>query len=270
MRALRQALLTISLVLCATATFAHEVTGVRLRTTPATRVPSMTTPLPEARARLSKEPVLPPSTMPVLPTDIRTLNCGDDGVPAAENTLILNPLDAAGTIYAPVADADSLDIQSVSFAVFDGGASYPGTIAVDFWQAAPADQLEFVAGVDVTIDTDPGTQGDTYDVDLSSFGIRTNNELMVLLSDPNASAGKAIYPAGDSSPTCFDGTNFCSVLLDGSGGGLYLYGTTDSSACPSTQTNIILFDVVVEVQVDAVTVGVDTPSFGLLKSRYGH
>ncbi len=209
-------LLFISLVFLTAPALAHEPSGVRLRTTPAARIPALTQMHPEARARLSKEPVLPPMAAPALPADLRALNCGNDGVPSAENTLILNPLDAAGTIYAPQANADSLDIQSVTFAVFDGGADYPGTIAVDFWQAAGADQLEFVAGADVTIPTNPGITGDTYDVDLSSLNIHTNNSLMVLLSDPNAAVGKAIYPAGDSTPSCFNGTDFCSVLLDGS------------------------------------------------------
>lgn len=261
-------LLSISLALLTAPALAHELSGVKLRTTPATRVPSLTQMHPEARERLSKKPLLAPA--PALPNDLRMMNCGNDGVPTAENTLILNPLDAAGTIYAPQTNADSLDIQSVSFAVFDGGADYPGTIAVDFWQAAGADQLEFVAGVDVIIPTNPGIAGDTYDIDLSSLNIRTNNELMVLLSDPNAAPGKAIYPAGDSTPSCYDGTDFCSVLLDGSGGGLFLYGTTDPLACLSPANSyIILFDVVVQVQVDAVMLPVEGPSFGVLKSRFG-
>jgi hypothetical protein len=50
---------------------------------------------------------------------------------------------------------------------------------------------------------------------------------------------------------------------------LYLYGTTDPEACPSAVDNILLFDLVLEVQVDN-GVPIEAPSFGVLKATYRH
>lgn len=269
MRELTPVLLFFLLVLGAREAQARQATGVRLRSTPATRVPSSLSSQLETRARLQGETPAASWTPSSVPAQLISLNCGSDGVPTIDNTLVLFPTDAAGTIYPPQADTDSLDLKGVSFAVFDGGASYPGTIAVDFWSAIDSSSFGFVAGVDVPILSNPGFSGAGYNVDLTPYGIRTGNELLVLMSDPNATLSASIIPAGDSSANCYTSGNSCSVLLDGTSGQLYLYGTTDPDACPSSVDNILLFDLVLEVQVDN-GVPIEAPSFGVLKATYRH
>ncbi len=269
MRKLALVLLVFLSLLAAREASARQATGVRLRATPATVVPTHISRQLEARPRSSSGAAVPGTSSSATSLQPLTLNCGSDGVPTIENTLVLFPTDAAGTIYAPQADTDSLDLKGVSFAVFDGGASYPGTIAIDFYSAIDAYNFAFVAGVDVPILSSPGFSGADYQVDLTPYDIRTGNELLVLLSDPNATLSASIIPAGDSSASCYDGGNACSVLLDGTSGQLYLYGTSDPESCPSAVDNILLFDLVLEVQIDT-GVPVDAPSFGALKARYSH
>lgn len=269
MRKLPLVLLAFLLLFPAGKASARKASGVRLRSTPATVVPSQLSRQIEARSRPSGEAAAPGAGSLAISLLPRVLNCGSDGMPSIDHTLGLYPTDAAGTIYPPQADTDSLDLKGVSFAVIDGGASYPGTIAVDFYSAIDQDTFGFVTGIDVPILTSPGFSGENYQVDLTSYGIHTGNELLVLLSDPNATMDASIIPAGDSSANCYDGTNACSFLLDGTSGTLYLYGTSDPQACPSIQDNILLFDLVLEVQIDTM-VPSEAPSFGVLKARFFH
>jgi hypothetical protein len=175
-----------------------------------------------------------------------TLNCGNDNLIDSTNSLVLSPGDAAGTIFGPVPGLSKLVVQNIRFGVLGLQAVYPGTMTADFWQAVGTDEWEFVVGTDITIPTDPGLVGDIYEVDVSSLGIVTANEMMVLLYDANPQTG-IIVPAGDASPSCFNGVDFCSVLLPAGGATLYLYGLVDAAACPSAAGNIQLFDLVVEV-----------------------
>lgn len=269
MRELALVLLSFLLVLGGREAKARQASGVRLRATPATRAPAQLSSQLEPRSRLQGE--TPPLiwSSPSTAAQLVSLNCGSDGVPTIENTLVLFPTDAAGTIYPPQADTDSLDLKGVSFAVFDGGATYPGTIAVDFYSAIDSSTFGFVAGVDVPILTNPGFSGAHYEVDLTPYDIRTGNELLVLMSDPNATLSASIIPAGDSSANCYAGGNSCSVLLDGTSGQLFLYGTSDPQTCPSAVDNILLFDLVLEVQVDN-GVPIEARSFGVLKATYRH
>ncbi len=269
MRKLPLVLVVFLSLLAAREAWAREATGVRLRSTPATVVPSQLSRQIAARSRPSGEAAAPSAAFPAISLQPRVLNCGSDGVPSIDHTLGLYPTEAAGTIYPPQADTDSLDLKGVSFAVIDLGASYPGTIAVDFYSAIDQSNFGFVTGVDVPILSNPGFSGENYQVDLTSYNIHTGNELLVLLSDPNATMDASIIPAGDSSANCYDGTNACSFLLDGTSGMLYLYGISDPQACPSIQDNILLFDLVLEVQIDTM-VPSEAPSFGVLKARFFH
>jgi hypothetical protein len=110
----------------------------------------------------------------------------------------------------------------------------------------------------VDIPTDPGNAGEFYDVDLSPYDIITNKEMMVLLYDGYPDTG-LILPAGDSSQSCFNGSDYCSLVLLPEASSLFLYATNDAEACPTAEENIRLYDVVVEVDylLDEAT---DVPS----------
>jgi hypothetical protein len=264
---MRQALVPILILILATPAFAREAKVAQLRSQPATQIPfgqQMTT------ARDGRAVADQSTGSGVFQTKLLgpVLNCGNDGVIDAAGTLVLEAGDAAGTVYAPVAGADSLDLATISFGVIDFGATYPATMAVDFWQAVSETDWDFVVGVDVVIDTNPGIDGEIYDVDLSGLGLRTNNQVMVLLSDLNPTRDGLVLPAGDSSQSCFNGTDYCSVVLPNTATSLFLYGITDANTCPSAVNNILLFDIVVELEVNVVVEN-QLDSFGAVKARYG-
>lgn len=272
---MRKALsLSLLFLLLTTPVLAREgrITGVRSQAV--TRVPSGQRLETAREGRSVEEQTLPPigSTMQLLGP---VLSCGNDGVVDPSGTLVLEAGDAAGTIYAPVAEADSLDILRVLFGAIDFGATYPATMAVDFWHRSGADSWDFVVGIDVAVDTNPGIEGDTYDVDVSALGLRTNNEMMVLLADLNPTRDGLLLPAGDSSQTCFDGSSFCSVVLPNAASELFLYGIVSDQPAPDGcqgvgVNDIQLFDIVVEVEVMPVVVPTEEFSFGAIKARFGN
>lgn len=264
---MRQALALILLLILCTPAFAREGQVAGVRTTPATQAPQAQRLATIEDGRSVAEQTLPPSGGQSLLLG-PVLNCGNDGTIDAAGTLVLEAGDAAGTAYPPVADVDSLDMAGISFGVIDFGATYPATMAVDFWNRTDGSNWDFVVGVDVIIDTNPGIDGDFYDVDLSSLGLRTNNEVMVLLSDKNPGRDGLVLPAGDSSQSCFDGTDFCSVVLPNASTELFLYGIVDAGACPGAVNNIQLFDIVVTLEVETIVEN-QLDSFGAVKARYG-
>jgi len=240
-----------------------------LRHVPRTAPPSVLVArtLPRARRAAATQTTGASSLLPAVG---QILNCGNDGTIDAAGTLALDPLAAAGTIFPALAGVDSLDILSISFGVVDFGAVYPAILAVDIWQeTSPASRYEFVAGVDVAIDTDPTPNGENYQVDLSPYGIRTNNHVLVLLVDPAPTSGGYVLPAGDGSPQCYEGCCSCSVVESPLDGKLYLYGISDAQACPApTWDHSLLFDVVVELTVQDASTPTRQWSFGTVKAGY--
>ncbi len=256
------------LLLVGSSAMAREGRVVRVRHEPATLSWGEFSLRTQNRLRLAAEGTAV-ETLPVMGSAGRILNCGNAGTIDPAGTLLLQAGDAAGTIYSPVAGVDSLDLSRVSFGVFDFGATYPGTMAVDFWSENAFESFVFVVGVDVAIETDPGPGGELYTVDLTPFAIRTSNKVMVLISDASPATDHLILPAGDSSQHCYDGQSFCSVLLDNSTGKLWLYGIFDDQACPdSANGNSLLYDIVVELEVQDVEVTTDETSFGAFRARF--
>ena len=227
-----------ALTLCAPA-YAREGRIVQLRSTPATQAPTG-----QRMDVMAETHAVMDQTLPSLGAQTKllgpVLNCGNDGTIDAAGTLVMDAGDAAGTIFSPVDLADSLDITRVVFGVIDFGAVYPATMAIDFWHRTGDSNWDFVVGIDVAVDTNPGIVGETYDVDVSSLGLRTNNELMVLLSDLNPGRDGLMLPAGDSSQSCFNGTDFCSVILPIASSDLFLYGIVDAEACPGAVNKLVV------------------------------
>jgi hypothetical protein len=207
------------------------------------------------------------------------LNCGYDGSLDAAGTIILEPGEMAGTLYPPVAGADSLDLVSIGLGCFQfvetGGTplGFPRLLGVDVYHAVVADVFEFVVGLDVEIAADPNPLGEFYQVDVQGLGIRTGSEIMVLIGDLDPTPTAWLIPAGDASQRCLEGSNYCSVLLVpetsvSSDPGLYLYAVGDPQACPSAPNNTLLFDVALEVEVNPVTVPARRHGIGRWKAGY--
>ncbi len=199
----------------------------------------------------------------------RILNCGNDGIIDLDGTLILEAGDAAGTIFSAPADLDSFELAHLSFGVLDYGAAYPGTMAVDFWEETSPELFEFVGGVDVAVDSDPGLAGEILELDLTALELCLHGRVMVLMSDVASTGEGRILPAGDSSPHCYDGTSYCSVQYDASQEELFMYGIPDAQQCPdSTFDHALLFDVVVTLTVQDPDVPTRTETFGSIKARF--
>ena len=202
------------------------------------------------------------------------MNCENDNIITPEGALIPFENDQVGSILPVSKIGNDFNIDELRIGLFDFNASYPAMVQIDLYE--DNQQGQFVLFVEITIEVTslPTLEGDLFLVDLLSENLVVAADVLVLAYDIAPGKDSFVFPASDGSPRCYDGGNVCSVVVPFNPPGepgLYLWGLgpggNDEIDCtPSNPSNVLLFDVVIELATTPVSI--DAGSWGSMKARY--
>ena len=215
-----------------------------------------------------------PAAFPTSPQKaVTTLNCENDNLLNPSSTLIIDAGDLAGSFFTVPATPTPYRITAVRLGVFSFNAAVPSQLdLVVLEDDGTGDSFNSIAGFTVDLDTAIDSAGEIVDVDLSSFDVTGENDLLILYGDAAGADNALVLPGGDSSARCLvsgGGTdNVCSVHLPAGETDLFIYGVIDGTECPSAPSQILNLDLVVEVDIAPLQVATFTASFGAVKARF--
>lgn len=204
---------------------------------------------------------------------VTTLNCENDNLLNASNTLIIDPGDLAGSLFSAPATPSPYRITTLRLGVFSFNAAVPSQLDVVVLEDdGTGNSFNSIAGFTIDLDTAIDVAGEIVAVDLSSFDITGVNDLLILYGDAAGAADALVLPGGDSSARCLvsggGSDNVCSVHLPAGSGELFIYGVIDGTECPSAPSQILNLDLVLEVDIAPLQVATFTASFGAVKARF--
>lgn len=193
------------------------------------------------------------------------LTCENDGT--IDGALIIGIGDFVGNVFAVPEEPTPWMVKSISFALLDFDATYPGLLFFDIYEDDGTQYLP-IAAFDIEIsDLEPG-EADVFSLDITEFKVTGSGDILTLYGDGSGEEGRML-PAYDATPRCLEGDNVCSVILPVDASSLLIYGVVDEKACPRAENNILNYDLVHEVTVvPAPNVATQRRSWGEVKAGW--